>query len=254
MRTEDETALRSYATLCDSAMVKKSVRPRSGAAGIGVLVARLVDEEIDALASPSMRRVILATALTDAGHESMPVDPDVLAHFVRTALRDAMETALGNAAADEVCSRLSALLPTPPPARGATTRPPPAELGDNGEEISAVIPRDTLRLAASTETVWIVAVDLRRAKTLANELGQLGMTARIAPSVPPLKGTRSALILDLRGASEATAENWIRRARECEAVVVAWGGAIDTDAANIYACESILGEREVALYCASLLV
>lgn len=146
------------------------------------------------------------------------------------------------------------MLPAPPPQRGATTHPPTADEDDHREEISAVIPRDTLRLAASTETVWIVAVDLRRAKTLANELGQLGMTARIAPSVPPLKGTRSALILDLRGASEAVAESWVRRARECEAVVVAWGGATDSDAANVYACDSILGEREVALYCASLLV
>ena len=234
-------------------MGSKSARPKSGSAsGIGVLVARLVDEEIDALASPSMRRVILASALTVAGHESMPVDPDVLSMFVRTALREAMESALGNAAADEVCSRLSALLPAPPPDRGVTTSPPPVDVD---AEVSAVLPRDTLRLAASTDTVWIVASDLRRAKTLANELGQLGMTARIAPSVPPLLGTdRCALILDLRGVSDRTSASWLSRASTTQALVVAWGGNAESDAANIYACESLLSEREVALYCCSLLV
>ena len=40
----------------------------------------------------------------------------------------------------------------------------------------------------------------------------------------------------------------------CDAVVIAWGAASESDAANIYACEGILGEREVAVYCASLLV
>lgn len=220
-----------------------------------MLVARLVDEEIDALASPSMRRNILAKALSDAGHEAMPIDPNVLSIFVRTALRAAMETALGHAAADEVCSRLCAMLPAPRRV-DPSTKPPPAtlELELDDDEISAVIPRDTLRLAAATETVWIVAVDLRRAKALANELGELGMAARVAPSVPPLKGTRSALILDLRGASEATTIAWLRHARSSEALVVAWGGATDSDASNIYACESSLSEREVAIYCASLLV
>lgn len=244
-------------------MASTSARPKSGPKGVGVLVARLVDEEIDALASPSMRRVILATALTDSGHEAMPLDPDVLSIFVRTALRAAMETALGTSAAEEVCERICAMLPAPVPVAAeapapsrrcdASTKPPPP--GEPlEEEISAVIPRDTLRLAASTETVWIVGTDLRRAKALANELGLLGMTARVAPSVPPLSGTRSALILDLRGASERAAASWLRRAEESDALVIAWGGASDNEASNIYACESSLGEREVALYCASLLV
>jgi hypothetical protein len=114
--------------------------------------------------------------------------------------------------------------------------------------VSAVLPRDTLRLAASTDTVWIVASDLRRAKTLANELGQLGMTARVAPSVPPVLGSdRCALILDLRGVSEAMSDSWLTRARTTQALVVAWGGASETDSANIYSCESLLSEREVAL-------
>jgi hypothetical protein len=235
-------------------MASIKTRPRGSAIGVGVLVARLVDEEIDALASPMMRRGILASALMDAGHESMPVDPDVLSVFVRTALREAMELALGAPAAYEICERLCAMLPAPPPMHGASTTPPPVFDEPLPEEISAVIPRDTLRLAASTDTIWIVATDLRSAKALANELGELGMTARIAPSVPPLRGTRCALILDLRGAPEATAQAWLARGQESETVVVAWGGAIESDAANVYDCESALSEREVAVYCASLLV
>jgi len=232
-------------------MASNSARPKTGAKGIGVLVARLVDEEIDALASPSMRRTILASALAACGHDAMPIDPDVLSVFVRTALRTAMETALGHAAADEICSRLGAMLPAPP-AHYASTKPPDAD--PTAEEISAVIPRDTLRLAVATETVWIVATDLRRAKALANELGELGMCARIAPSVPPLRGTRSALILDLRDASAATVLSWLRHAQDSEALVVAWGGTAESDASNVYACEGSLSEREVAVYCASLLV
>lgn len=133
-------------------MASTSARPKGGAKGIGVLVARLVDEEIDALASPSMRRTILATALADSGHDAMPIDPDVLSIFVRTALREAMETALGHAAADEVCTRLCAMLPAPP-THDASTKPPPPDVDLAADEISAVIPRDTLRLAAATETV-----------------------------------------------------------------------------------------------------
>ncbi len=214
-----------------------------------MLVARLVDEEIGALASPSMRRVILASALTHGGHDAMPLDPDVLAVFVRTALLEAMEISLGRAAANEVCDRLCALLPEPPPLCGES-----AELLDDDDDVSEIIPRDTLRIAANTDAIWIVAVDLGRAKTLAHELGELGMTARISPSVPHLEGSRSALILDLRSVPEATSEAWLLRAVECDAVVIAWGAASESDAANIYACEGILGEREVAVYCASLLV
>ena len=135
-----------------------------------------------------------------------------------------------------------------------TTMPPPVPLDEYDEEISAVIPRDTLRLAASTDTVWIVAYDVRRAHDLAHELAALGMTSRVAPSVPPIRGTRSAIILDLRGASLSVADTWVRRASETDAVVIAWGAQTDCDGDNVYACESILAEREVALYCASLLV
>lgn len=251
---KSDRAARDSETTRSATMASTAGRSRGGARGTGVLVARLIDEEIDSLASPSMRRSILAGALADAGHASMPTDTDVLAIFVRTYLRTAMEKALGNAAADEVCVRLGAMLPAPP-SRDASTLPPPVIASDDsGNEPSTMLPRDTLRLATSTGIVWIVATDLRRAKTLADELAQLGMSARIAPSVPPLEGTRSALILDLHDAPTATVDAWLRRARESHAVVVAWGGATEDDASNVRSCEGGLSEREVALYCASLVV
>jgi len=217
------------------------------------LVARLIDEEIDAIASPSMRRSIMAEALADGGHESMPVDPEVLSNFVRTGLRRAMQSALGNGAADDVCARLCAMLPAPN-SRAASTMPPPVICEPEGRdrEIGAMLPHDTVRLAVSTRTVWIIAEDPRSAKALAGELVQLGMYVRIAPSVPPLKGTRSVLILDLRGTPKSTVAAWLRRARESDLIVVVWGVTTESDGSNVHSCEASLTEREVALYCASL--
>lgn len=236
-------------------MAAPSAKPRSSAGGLGLLVARLIEEEIDAVASPGTRRVVIAAALADAGHAAMPTDPDVLALFVRTDLRTSMTAALGLETAEELCERLAAMLPAPPPvARIPSTMPPPAYLDEYDDEISAVIPRDTLRIAASTETVWIVAYDIRHAHDLAAELATIGIVSRIAPSVPPIRSSRSAIILDLRGATIGVAETWIRRASETDAIVIAWGGPPECDGDNVYACESILAEREVALYCASLLV
>jgi hypothetical protein len=224
---------------------------------LGLLVARLIEEEIDAVASPATRRIVIAAALADAGHGAMPTDPDTLALFVRKELRATMVAALGTETADELCDRLAGMLPAPPPvAAMPSTMPPPAYLDayEYEDEISAVIPRDTLRLGASTETVWIVAYDVRNAHELAAELAAIGITSRMAPSVPPIRSSRSAIILDLRGATIAVAETWIRRASDTDAIVVAWGGPPECDGDNVYACESILEEREVALYCASLLV
>ena len=124
-------------------------RSGSGCAlALGLLVAKLVDEEIEAVATPRLRREILAAALRDAELSAMPLEPHELSVFTRTALRKALAKALGDSAANEICVRLGSALALSG-SRRASTLPPPAAAPDTSEVVTAVIPSHRVRAARS---------------------------------------------------------------------------------------------------------
>jgi len=106
------------------------------------VVGMLVDEEIESVATPALRRDILASALREAGLSAMPFETHELSVFTRTALRKALAAALGDTAANEVCRRLrSALAQTS--SSGTRTLPPGVATPDTCEKVTAAIPRDS---------------------------------------------------------------------------------------------------------------